>query len=150
MNSSPTVDHECGYADARPIWAEVDLGAITHNIALIRERAGRLVLFGAYQSEIQNLLRAGLLTDGAVIWSMWDGYLNQPSGQRLQAALKSANVPLIHHHTSGHASPTDLARLVHALKPDSVVPIHTEAPSAYGAAVGGNVQPHPDGAWWAV
>ena len=29
------------YALARPIWAEIDLGAVTHNIALIRERAGR-------------------------------------------------------------------------------------------------------------
>ena len=28
---------------ARPVWAEIDLGAITHNIALIRERAGRPV-----------------------------------------------------------------------------------------------------------
>ena len=28
---------------ARPVWAEIDLGAITHNIDLIRERAGRPV-----------------------------------------------------------------------------------------------------------
>jgi len=28
---------------ARPVWAEVDLGAITHNIDRIRERAGRAV-----------------------------------------------------------------------------------------------------------
>ena len=32
-----------GYAEARPVWAEVDLGAITHNLALLRERAGRPV-----------------------------------------------------------------------------------------------------------
>ena len=116
----------------------------------LRERAAGLVLFGAYQSEIQSMIRDGLLTDGAVIWSMWDGYLDQPSGQRLQAALASAKVPLIHHHTSGHATPADLARLVQALKPDAVVPIHTEAPGAYAAAVGGSVQPHADGDWWTV
>jgi len=29
--------------EARPVWAEVDLGAITHNIGVIRERAGRPV-----------------------------------------------------------------------------------------------------------
>jgi alanine racemase len=31
------------YAEARPLWADVDLDAITHNLALIRERAGRPV-----------------------------------------------------------------------------------------------------------
>jgi alanine racemase len=31
------------YAEARPIWADVDLDAITHNLALLRERAGRPV-----------------------------------------------------------------------------------------------------------
>ena len=31
------------HAAARPLWAEVDLDAITHNLALVRERAGRPV-----------------------------------------------------------------------------------------------------------
>ena len=52
----------------------------------LRERAGQLVLFGAYQGEIPALIREGLLTGGAVVWSMW-GLLGEPSGQRLQAAL---------------------------------------------------------------
>jgi ribonuclease J len=116
----------------------------------LRDRAGQLVLFGAYQGEIPRLIRDGLLAGGAVVWSMWDGYLNRTSGQRLQTALRSANVPLIHHHTSGHATPADLARLVLALRPDAVVPIHTEAPDAYAAIVGEIVQPHPDGIWWTV
>ncbi len=34
---------EAAYARARPVWADVDLGAITHNLALIRERARRPV-----------------------------------------------------------------------------------------------------------
>lgn len=116
----------------------------------LRERAGRLVLFGAYQGEIPSLVRDGLLTGGAVVWSMWDGYLNQPSGQRLRTALQSANVPLVQHHTSGHATPADLARLVQALRPDAVVPIHTDAPDAYASTVGESVETHADGAWWTV
>jgi alanine racemase len=43
MTVSESVAASQGHADARPMWAEVDLGAITHNIALIRERAGRPV-----------------------------------------------------------------------------------------------------------
>jgi len=116
----------------------------------LRERANQLVLFGAYQSEVPNLIRDGLLNGGAVIWSMWDGYLDQLSGQRLKTALQSANVPLIQHHTSGHATPADLVRLVEALRPDAVVPIHTEAPDAYASSVGESVQPHADGSWWLV
>jgi ribonuclease J len=114
------------------------------------ERAGQLVLFGAYQGEIPSLVRDGLLTGGAVVWSMWDGYLDEPSGQRLQTVLQAANVPLIHHHTSGHATPADLVRLVQALSPAVVVPIHTEGPDAYASTVGEIVQPHPDGTWWTV
>jgi ribonuclease J len=97
----------------------------------LRERAGRMVLFGAYQSEIPAMIRDGLLTGGTVVWSLWGGYLNQSNGQRLQTALQAANIPLVQHHTSGHATPADLARLVQALRPDMVVPIHTEAPDAY-------------------
>lgn len=116
----------------------------------LRERAGALVLFGAYQGEIPAMLRDGILAGGAVVWSLWDGYLNQPSGQRLQAALATASFPFIHHHTSGHATPADLARLVQALKPEVVVPIHTEAPDAYTNTVGDIVEAHPDGTWWTV
>jgi alanine racemase len=43
MTASATVDTQRDYADARPTWAEIDLDAITHNIALIRESAGRPV-----------------------------------------------------------------------------------------------------------
>ena len=43
MSMSETIDVAGGYAAARPTWAEVDLDAITHNIALIRERARRAV-----------------------------------------------------------------------------------------------------------
>ena len=31
------------YEEARPLWGDIDLDAITHNLALIRERAGRPV-----------------------------------------------------------------------------------------------------------
>ena len=116
----------------------------------LRERAGELVIFGAYQSEIPTLIRDGLLTGGAVVWSMWDGYLDQPSGSQLQTALQAANVPLIHHHTSGHATPGDLVRLVQALRPGAVVPIHTDAPDAYATTIGDVVHPHADGTWWTV
>jgi ribonuclease J len=108
------------------------------------------VLFGAYQSQVPLLLRNRLLDKGAVVWSMWDGYLDQPGGRRLLAALSDKGVPLIHHHTSGHAGVADLARLAAAIDPGTVVPIHTEAPGRYADVLGRPVVRHDDGQWWQV
>jgi ribonuclease J len=109
---------------------------------------GRWVLYGSYQRQISRMLRDGLLKGGVVVWSMWEGYLAEPSGQDLQELLANANVPLIHHHVSGHASVTDLKRLCEALAPDWVVPIHTESPSLYSSTFGRPVRAEGDGEWW--
>lgn len=111
---------------------------------------GSWVLFGAYQGHIPHLLKSGLLTGGAVVWSLWDGYLSDLSGQRLTSSLGAAGIPLIHHHSSGHASPADLKRLVDALNPAAVVPIHTEAPDQYTEVLGRPAEHHADGEWWIV
>lgn len=112
--------------------------------------AGAWVLFGAFQSHIPYLLKAGLLAGGTVVWSLWDGYLTEPSGQRLVTSLTAAGVPLIHHHTSGHASIEALRQLVDALDPYFIVPIHTEAPDRFHAVLGRDVSLHADGTWWSV
>ena len=78
---------------------------------------GKYLLVGAYHSELASLIRGGQLADRVVVYSMWNGYLSEPSGVRLRATLDSARIPLIEHHTSGHANTTDLARLVTAVHP---------------------------------
>jgi ribonuclease J len=111
---------------------------------------GRWVLFGAYQRQIGRMLRDGILARGVVVWSMWDGYLAEPSGQRLQTMLTHSDVPLVHHHVSGHASVTNLKRLCDALEPDWLIPIHTECPSLYSSTFGRPVRVEGDGEWWTV
>lgn len=96
------------------------------------------------------MIRSEVLIGGSVVWSLWDGYLQGAAGDRLQATLTAADVPLIQLHTSGHASPTDLRRLVDAVRPRVVVPIHTDSPDAYGSTFDGAVALHPDGQWWAA
>lgn len=108
------------------------------------------VLCGAYQSQIPHLLRAALLTQGAVVWSLWDGYLDQPGARKMQASLEAAGVPLVQHHTSGHASVGDLHRLIDALGPTVLVPIHTEAPGQVADQVGHPTSLKTDGQWWSV
>jgi ribonuclease J len=59
-----------------------------------------------------------------VFWSMWPGYLEEPSGQRLRRTLQKLEIPIEIEHSSGQASITDLQRLAEALHPQRVVPIH--------------------------
>lgn len=107
------------------------------------------MLYRSYSREIPALLRAGALTaDGCAIWAMWSGYLDEHSGVRLRRTLAAAGVPLVQHHTSGHASPSDLARLVGAMAPRRVVPIHTDHPEL--APGGPLMRPVRDADWWEV
>jgi ribonuclease J len=89
------------------------------------------------------------LQGGAVVWSLWPGYLDQPSGRRLTELLQEADVPLVHHHTSGHAHIEDLERLVEAFSPARVVPIHSEATERFSDHFP-RVERHDDLEWWEV
>jgi ribonuclease J len=110
---------------------------------------GRNLLY-VPSSTATELVRADVLTaSGLAVWSMWDGYLTGPSGQRLEAMLAAAGIPLEHLHTSGHASVPDLQRLVSALAPGRVVPIHSEGGDRY-TELFPRVDRQPDGAWWNV
>jgi ribonuclease J len=109
---------------------------------------GKLAYLGT-SSTAEELVDAGALRDGAVAWSLWTGYLDQPAGQRLRDVLAEAEVPLVHHHTSGHAFVEDLQRLVAAFDPARVVPIHSEATDRFADHFA-RVEPHPDGTWWDV
>jgi ribonuclease J len=102
-----------------------------------------------HRSEGERLATAGALDDATCTWSLWSGYLNEPSGQLLTAFLDEHCIPLRQRHTSGHASIDDLRRLARALDPRRVVPIHTFATSDF-AQIHPDVDPQPDGRWWNV
>ncbi len=116
----------------------------------LAEDPSRWMLMGSYQREVERLVRAGALDGGAVVWSMWAGYLDEPSGLRLQHLLAAAGIPLLHHHTSGHAGVADLKRLADAISPDLLVPIHTEAPTMYESTFRVPTVQEGDGRWWTV
>lgn len=99
-------------------------------------------------SLLPDLDRAGCLAGAEAIWSQWDGYLRQPRGQALAADLAARDIPLTHAHTSGHASVPDLKRLVAAIAPRRLVPIHTFEPQRFPALFGTSVDIKEDGQWW--
>lgn len=97
----------------------------------------------------RELERAACLGGASAIWSMWPGYLHENSGKELQRFLGDHSIPLVIHHSSGHATAAALARLAHAVAATRVVPIHTTAPEAFAATVAG-LEIRGDGEWWPV
>jgi ribonuclease J len=105
-------------------------------------------LFHVPSSTFGELVRCGALTsDGAAVWSLWEGYLRQPSGAGLLKLLARSGITLEHIHTSGHASVTDLKRLVNAVAPTKVVPIHSVAGDRFSSLFP-RVERHADCEWW--
>ena len=98
---------------------------------------------------LNALVRTGALNGAHAVWSLWEGYLAEPSGERLACLLEQQGVPLSVAHTSGHACVADLQRLASALRPGRIVPIHTENSDRFPDLFEG-VDAQPDGAWWDV
>jgi ribonuclease J len=65
---------------------------------------------------------------GMAVYSMWHGYLERSD---LRKFLESHAIPLTEIHTSGHAYVSQLKRIVNALKPRFIIPIHTFYPEKY-------------------
>ena len=98
---------------------------------------------------MRELDRPGILDQAQVVWSMWPGYLENNSGQRFKDWLKTRSVPLAIHHSSGHAYVPDMQRLVDALAPARVVPIHSFAGDRFEELFA-RVERRADGEWWDV
>lgn len=111
-------------------------------------QAGRFVVT-LRPNVLRDLERTLDLRAGQVVWSMWEGYLAQESGRPTREFAERHGLPVTQLHASGHATVSDLQRLVAALAPEKVVPIHSEATSRFGEFFP-RVERHEDGAWWNV
>jgi len=65
------------------------------------------------------------LHNGNLIYSMWEGYLKTKYTNQFIEYLKSLNFSIYNIHTSGHADIKDLQKMVNAINPKNIVPIHT-------------------------
>ena len=106
-------------------------------------------VFAFSMASASRLAKAGALKGASEVWSMWPGYLQEPRGKRLLAFLEHHEIPMVIHHTSGHASIKDLQRLATAIQPRALVAIHTFGASQFQAYFE-NVVGHADGTWWEV
>lgn len=98
---------------------------------------------------MNDLENADALKGASFIYSQWPGYLETDAYQTMTSWLSRHGIAMAHIHTSGHASPVDLRRFATALRPKSIVPIHSFAPEKYDQLFE-NVVYRDDGQWWEV
>src|SRR3989338_5381679 len=80
----------------------------------------------SYLEKIENIGAA------PVIYSMWEGYMEDAENSDFIKYITKEDDSLIHRiHTSGHADVMTLKELVNCLKPDNLIPIHTLNPEMY-------------------
>lgn len=110
--------------------------------------AGDLVMTfrGSMAAELD---RVRCLEGAHLVWSMWRGYLDEPSGVKLRHWLTERGIPLTVLHSSGHASPMDLQRFASAINARQVVPVHTRQAAHYHELCA-NVRERTDGEWWTI
>jgi len=65
------------------------------------------------------------LKDGNLIYSLWKGYKEKEYTKRFLDNLEKRGVSLVDIHTSGHADYYTLKKLLSAVEPLKVIPIHT-------------------------
>lgn len=75
-----------------------------------------------------------------IIYSMWDGYLRDDPANTAKIKnwvefvqkMESKGVEIKHLHTSGHATPDMITKVILAANPtDEIVPLHTESPENF-------------------
>jgi ribonuclease J len=96
-------------------------------------------------SMAQDLEDAKCLEGAKLIYSMWPGYLERGSPD-LREWCRDHNVEFEMAHTSGHADGHNLKRLVDAVQPKHLIPIHTLKPERY-RIFGQNLAAIGDGIW---
>lgn len=96
--------------------------------------------------------KTGILQGASLVWSLWDGYLASHQGKAIRSLVEQHDMTLSHIHSSGHAGVNDIRRLVRALQPKRVVPMHTFGASQFAGLLQGigNVELQDDGTWWNV
>ena len=96
----------------------------------ISEQSNEIVMFvrPSMQKDLENISN---LEGGNLIYSMWEGYLQKSGTKDFLDYLISRNFTIHKIHTSGHADTATLKKMVEAINPKNIVPIHTFSGSEY-------------------
>jgi ribonuclease J len=79
----------------------------------------------------KDLEKINEIDGGNLIYSMWEGYLPKKDTKTFLDYLANRNFTTHKVHTSGHADTDALTKIVDAIQPKMIVPIHTFSASEY-------------------
>jgi len=90
----------------------------------ISDQAGKIVMV-VRPSMQKDLMHIKDIEGGNLIYSMWEGYLKKDTTKTFIDYLENRNFSTYKIHTSGHADTETIKKIVKAIKPKNIVPIHT-------------------------
>lgn len=96
----------------------------------IDNQAVKIVMLvrSSMQKDLENIKG---IDGGNLIYSMWEGYLPKSHTKKFIDYLTNRNFTIHKIHTSGHADTETLKKMVKAIKPKNIVPIHTFSSCEY-------------------
>jgi ribonuclease J len=105
-----------------------------HFLTCLKERGGVFAVRAApqFQQLIAKLPHESL----QIYLSMWNGYVKKGPAYQEQLASAVGN-DYIYLHTSGHCDLNSLEQLIGWLRPQAVIPIHTDCPEEFERLFGG-------------
>ncbi|MDR1027339.1 MAG: MBL fold metallo-hydrolase [Rickettsiales bacterium] len=115
----------------------------------IEKNARNIVMFFRPSMTMDLEQQPETMQKASCIYSMWEGYLFDETGMQLREFLDKYKIGMSFIHTSGHADIPTLKKLVEALNPKQVIPIHTFEAEKYPDLFP-NVAIKQDGEWFSV
>jgi ribonuclease J len=96
------------------------------------EMADKLVMLirPSIQTDLERYLHK--YANGMFIYSLWSGYKNSGKAKDFLDFIAVKGMPVKDIHTSGHADLNGLRKMVDAVRPKNIVPIHTFEAEEYG------------------
>jgi ribonuclease J len=67
-------------------------------------------------------------SDGLLVYSMWNGYREQPQMKSFLKLAKRLGLTEVYLHNSGHADRATIGRLIEHVTPDAIMAVHTKNP----------------------
>jgi ribonuclease J len=75
--------------------------------------------------DIAMYYKKGYLNNACLIYSMWDGYKEKEDTKKFLEEIKSMNIDIVTHHTSGHSDNYARNIILNNVEYDYLIPIHT-------------------------
>jgi len=96
-------------------------------------------------SMLKDLSLIKNIKEATFIYSLWEGYLQDYSMQKMMRFIKKKKMNFYQVHTSGHARIDTLKKVVKKLKPGRIIPIHAFHPDKYSGLFNRKIEQVSDG-----